>query len=83
MGLDASGYGKILTTIWKLRELFVVNELTAESITYEIESRRVLISQMIGTLYPSILCDEIHELNAMLMSERTDYAMFMSERTDV
>ncbi len=38
------------------------NDLTDEEIDIEIEVRRGLIKQMVGSLYPSILCGEIETL---------------------
>lgn len=39
-----------------------LEQLTVEEIDKEIESRRQLVQQMVGTLYPSILNDEIEQL---------------------
>lgn len=38
------------------------NDLTDEEIDEEIEIRKGLINQMVGSLYPSILCGEIETL---------------------
>lgn len=47
----------------KRRDEWVV--LSKEDIEKEIAARRVLIGQMVGQLYPSILADEIHDLNEL------------------
>lgn len=38
------------------------DKLTPEEIDVEVEERRKLIAGMVGTLYPSILSDEIADL---------------------
>lgn len=41
------------------------NTLTLEDIESEIESRHELRGQMVGTLYPEILLQEIHDLRLL------------------
>jgi hypothetical protein len=44
----------------------------ADGIRQEIENRKVLLSQMVGTLYPAILRDEIGELQELLERKVTE-----------
>lgn len=40
--------------------------MTVEQLQQQIDERRILIKQMVGTLYPSILVDEIEQLRQMI-----------------
>jgi hypothetical protein len=51
-----------MLTIEVLRDLAQTDDLTLEVIEREIEERKVLLGQLVGWLYPSVLKQEIAEL---------------------
>lgn len=46
--------------------------LTVEDLKYEVEVRRKLLFDMVGTLYPAILTNEIYEINDIIMTKEAN-----------